>query len=273
MKHLIKGLRQVRNVVILFLSLLGLTLMMLFGSPWLALRSQFMKPEDRQAYVRRAITVGYRRYFTSLHYLGVFELDLTDIDRLQGEPGLILTSNHPSLFDALLIISRLPNVVCIMKAQVLRNPMFGHGAGMAGYIPNDSIRTIVSDAERELKEVGSQLLLFPEGTRSLRKRLNPFQGTVGLIARKTGCPVQTIFIESDSGFLGKGWPFWKAPAFPVRIRVRAGKRFTQVEDSKLFIAELKDYYEQELGTRRAPVAQETAEEIDVVTDDPTVKQP
>lgn len=43
----------------------------------------------------------------------------------------------------LLIISRLPNVVnlvCTMKAQMLRNVMFGYSAKMAGYIPNDAIR-------------------------------------------------------------------------------------------------------------------------------------
>jgi len=237
--------KHARNVLILFLSLLGLTLMMLFGSPWLALRSAFMPRAERQGYVRRAITTGYRRYFTTLHFFNVFQLDLTELDRLRGDAGLILTANHPSLFDALLIISRLPNVVCIMKAQVLRNVMFGHGAKMAGYIPNDSIRNIVNEAARELEE-GSQLLLFPEGTRSRRGRINPFQGTVGLIARRTGCPVQTIFIESDSGFLGKGWPFWKAPNFPVRIRVRLGQRFSPGDDSKQFIAELQHYYEQEL---------------------------
>lgn len=248
--HFTTPFKHALNVVVLFLSLLGLTLMMLFGSPWLALRSVFMPRAQRQAYVRRAITTGYRRYFGVLHFFHVFRLDASELDRLQGERGVILTANHPTLFDALLIISRLPNVVCIMKAQVLRNVMFGDGARMAGYIPNDSIRHIVSEAVREL-ESGSQLLLFPEGTRSLQGRIHPFQGTVGLIARHSCCPVQTIFIESDSGFLGKGWPFWKVPDFPIRICVRTGRRFVPGDNSKQFIAELQQYYAQELGRQVA----------------------
>ncbi|MDQ7968514.1 MAG: lysophospholipid acyltransferase family protein [Oxalicibacterium faecigallinarum] len=246
MMHLINRFKHVRNVLILFFSLLLLAIFMIVGSIGLAIQSAFLASGKRRQNARRVITATFRLYFRILDDLHILRLDLADIDRLQDERGLILTSNHPSLLDALLITSRLPNVVCIMKAQVLRNVLFGHGAKMAGYIPNDSIRMIVSDASRELTEVGSQLLLFPEGTRSRNGKINPFQGTVGVIARRTNADVQTIVIESESGFLGKGWPVWRAPAFPVQIRVYAGKRFSVKEEGKLFVEQLQRYYEQEL---------------------------
>jgi len=229
--------------------------MMLVASSWLALRFAFMAREKRTAYIRNAITVSYCRYFALLHLLHIFRFDLTALDQLRGEKGLILTANHPALLDALLIISRLPNVVCIMKAQVLRNVMFGAGARMAGYISNESIRQIIKDATRELQE-GNLLLLFPEGTRSGKDTLQPFQGTVAAIARRTGCPVQTVVIETDTEFLGKNWRPWHIPKFPIHIRVRVGKRFVAGNDSKQFIVQLENYYRQELGCPTATGATE-----------------
>jgi len=249
-------LQHLRNALLLPVILLSLTTMMVTASAWLALRFTFMARAKRTAYIRNAITVSYCRYFALLHFLHIFRFDLTALDQLRGEKGLILTANHPSLQDALLIISRLSNIVCIMKAQVLRNAMFGAGARMAGYIPNTSIRNIIKEATREL-QAGSLLLLFPEGTRSGKNTLQPFQGTVAAIARRTGCPVQTIVIETDTEFLGKNWRPWHIPRFPIHIRVRVGKRFVAGNDSKQFITQLENYYRQELGCPTATDAPET----------------
>lgn len=221
---------------------------MIVGSLGLILYSVFLKVEHRKQNARNTITRTFHLYFQILQHLNILRLDLSEIDSLQTERGIILASNHPSLLDALLITSRLSNVVCIMKEQVLKNILFGHGAKIAGYIPNTSIRDIVNVADAELK-IGSQLLLFPEGTRTRADAINALQGTVAVIAKRTGADVQTILIESDSGFLGKGWPVYRAPLFPVCFRVRVGKRFPPPKDSKDFIVELQDYFVQELGNK------------------------
>jgi 1-acyl-sn-glycerol-3-phosphate acyltransferase len=36
---------------------------------------------------------------------------------LRGGPPLILAPNHPALIDALLILTRHPNLVCVMKSS------------------------------------------------------------------------------------------------------------------------------------------------------------
>jgi len=245
MKYVLLPLKHLRNVLIACVVLLSLTTMMVVASTWLALRYACMPRAQRTNYIRSAITRSYHRYFAWLHFLHIIHFDLTELDRLRTEKGLILTANHPALLDALLIISRLENVVCIMKAQVLRNMMFGAGARMAGYIPNTSIHHIVKAATRELR-AGHLLLLFPEGTRSEKNTIQPFQGTVAVIARRTGCPVQTLVIETDTDFLGKAWRPWHIPQFPVHIRVRVGRRFFAGEDSKQFISQLEQYYRKKL---------------------------
>jgi len=59
--------------------------------------------------------------------------------------------------------------------------------------------------------------------------------------------VQTVFIESNSPFLGKGWPLFRRPAFPLVYRVRLGRRMTVSGDIHGFVDELHAYFQQELG--------------------------
>ena len=144
------------------------------------------------------------------------------------------------------IISRLHGVACIMKAKIWDNPVLGGGARLAGYIRNDSPRGMVRQAASELR-AGHCLLVFPEGTRTRSRPVNRFKGGFALIAKRAGAPVQTVFIETDSPFLGKGWPAFKRPGFPVVYRLRLGERFSVTGDLQPFLGTLEDYYRRELS--------------------------
>ncbi|HCE11082.1 MAG TPA: 1-acyl-sn-glycerol-3-phosphate acyltransferase, partial [Oxalobacteraceae bacterium] len=170
------------------------------------------------------------------------------------EKSLIIAPNHPSLWDVVLIVSRLPDVACIMKAEILGNIFLGGGARLAGYIRNESLRRMLILAIEDLRR-GSQLLLFPEGTRTVRRPIGPLKGSIGVIACRAKVPVQTVLIETDSPFLTKGWPVYKMPRLPLTYRVRLGRRFDAPENSAAFMTELEQYFAKELA-----VAGSTAED-------------
>jgi len=194
---------------------------------------------------RRGIMLGFRLYAWSLSITRAYRLDLRDIDTLKEGPPVILAPNHPSLIDALLILTRHPNIVCVMKSALMRNVFLGSGSRLARYVRNDSSRHMVKESVAHLRE-GGVLLLFPEGTRTIRSPINPLVGSVGLIAKHAQVPVQTLVIETDSPFLSKGWPLFKRPDLPIVYRVRLGKRFDPPTDVPAFTAELDRYYRQEL---------------------------
>jgi 1-acyl-sn-glycerol-3-phosphate acyltransferase len=194
---------------------------------------------------RRGIMSGFRIYAWSLSVTGTYRLDLRDIDSLKGGPPLILAPNHPCLIDALLILTRHPNIVCVMKSELMRNVFLGSGSRLARYVRNDSSRQMVKESVAHLRE-GGVLLLFPEGTRTKRAPINSLVGSVGLIAKHANVAVQTLVIETDSPFLSKGWPLFRRPALPITYRVRLGKRFDAPTDVAAFTAELDRYYRQEL---------------------------
>ena len=204
-----------------------------------------LPPRAGTAIGRRGIMLGFRIYAWSLAVTRVYRLDIRDIDSLKGGPPLILAPNHPCLIDALLILTRHPNIVCVMKSALMRNLFLGSGSRLARYIRNDSSRQMVKESVAHLRD-GAILLLFPEGTRTIRAPVNCLVGSVGLIAKHANVPVQTLVIETDSPFLSKGWPLFRRPALPITYRVRLGKRFDPPSDVEAFTMELDRYYRQAL---------------------------
>lgn len=194
---------------------------------------------------RSAISFIYRCCWKTAERIGMMRIDSSALDALRDEPGgLIVAANHPTMFDALVIVARLPRGVCVMKAELLRNVFLGTGARFARYIRNDAGRGMVRDAVESLKE-GGQLVLFPEGTRTVRPPVNDFKPGIALIARLAGVPIQTVLIETESPYLTKGWPLLRPPPGPVVIRVRLGERFAPEADHRALLRRLKSYFDRE----------------------------
>lgn len=200
------------------------------------------------------IMVGFRGFIALMRAAGVMSCDLGALDALRDRGPLILAPNHPTLLDVVLVVSRLPRVVCTAKAKLLDHPLFwplfGVSARLAGYVRNDTPVHLVREGIRQLGE-GRQLLIFPEGTRSPADGLHPFKGGFALIAEQAGVPVQTIFIDSNSDFLGKGWPLLRMPRFPLTYRVRLGPVVRVSGDRADFVSALQRSYCHALAAHRS----------------------
>lgn len=190
---------------------------------------------------RWGITTGFRLYLGALSLMGACRFDISALDALRTEGPMIVAPNHPCLLDAVMSISRLPNMTCIMKADIVDNIFLGAGARLAGYIRNDAQLSMIKQSVAVLKS-GNHLLIFPEGTRTTRWPVNVCKGTAALIAGRARVPIQTVFIETDSPYLIKGWPLFKRPAMPITYRIRLGRRFDAPEKAGAFTAELERYF-------------------------------
>lgn len=195
---------------------------------------------------RRTITLAFRLYLYLLSRWGMLRVDLRELDALRAEPPLIIAPNHPGLLDAVLVLSRLSAVGCIVRTDRLHHPLLGPGARLAGYIPNHPQLGMIKHAIAELC-TGSHLLLFPEGTRTTRRPVNAFRNSPALIARQAGAAIQTVLIETDSHFLGKHWPWYRRPSLPIVIRVRLGQRFAPSREVRTLTGQLEEYFLNELG--------------------------
>jgi 1-acyl-sn-glycerol-3-phosphate acyltransferase len=207
----------------------------------------FLLPRHVGAALGQRVMMALFRFFVGLlRLLGLARCDLAALDALRSGPPVIIAPNHPTYLDAMLVVSRLPNVACIMKADVLDNPFLGGGAKFAGYIRADAPKEMIRAAAAALA-AGRHVLFFPEGTRTVQQPVNPFRSGFASIARLAGAPVQAVVIETASDYMRKGWPLLRMPEFPLVYRVRLGERFAPRADSKALVADLEAYFRRELG--------------------------
>ncbi len=242
-----KTLRGLAQYPLFYASLLALGTMCLGWCLLAWVVRPVLSTDKARALGRAGISSGFRHYFALTSWLGLTRFEMDELDRLNDQPSMILAANHPTFLDAVLLISRLKNAGCIMKADVVDNPFLGAGARLADFIRNDSPRNMIRHAIHDLRH-GSHLLVFPEGTRTINAPIDDFKSGFALIAKGAKVPVQTLFIENNSPFLSKGWPIHqKPPAFPLIYRVRLGQRFAVTGDVKQFTRDLQHYFGQELA--------------------------
>lgn len=223
------GLLTVLAVMIIAWTILALLLLPPLPRGW------------RRAGARHTMMAGFRLFSWLLTLTRAYELDLTAIDALRGGPPVILAPNHPSSIDAVLFLTRHPNLACILKPALLNNFFLGGGARLAGFIRSDPPLRMIKEAVAELRR-GAAVLLFPEGTRTTRHPVNPLTGSVAVIARHAGAAIQVALIETDSPYLGKGWPLLKVPVLPIRCRVRLGRRLDAGPDTAGCLRALEEEY-------------------------------
>ncbi|MDO5623712.1 MAG: lysophospholipid acyltransferase family protein [Pseudomonadota bacterium] len=213
--------QRVRESVAMVLGLGLLALLCLAWTPF-ALLLKPLLPRTLGARIGRgAIRTVFRIYVALLRLLCGCRFDLAALDALAHQPGpMVVVANHPSLLDAVLLVSRLPNAVCIMKASLMRNLLLGAGSRLARYIVNDAPLPMIRRAIAELQGGDARLVIFPEGTRTAQPPVDVCTATAGLIAARAGVPVQVVAIEMSSPYLGKSWPLFRPPRLPLTVRVR-----------------------------------------------------
>lgn len=175
--------------------------------------------------------------------IGTFEIDFPAAAKLAAQKGGIIAPNHPSLLDAVMLLATIPDAVCIMRSGLMNSPFLGGAAKLARFIGNDEGAALIRDGVERLHR-GENLLIFPEGTRSHRQGVNPFKKGFALMATKTGAPIQTVFIEREGRYLGKGVSLLAPATLPIRLRVSLGEvvRPEPGESAQQLARRLEDYF-------------------------------
>lgn len=231
--------------VAMVIGLGSLALICLSWLPFAMLVNPLLPARSGRSVGRWVTAAGFRLYLRILGTLCACRFELSELDKLNEEGPLIVAANHPSLLDAVLIVSRLPNAVCVMKASLMNNWLLGSAARLSRYIRNDGAMQMIRQSREELQQ-GAQLLMFPEGTRTRAFPLEPLTPTLGMIARRANIPVQTVILEYSTPYLGKSWSLFKKPVLPLHCKARLGRRFDPPTDYAGFTHELESHLRNEI---------------------------
>jgi long-chain acyl-CoA synthetase len=136
---------------------------------------------------------------------------LENLDNLL--PPFLLSANHTSHLDTPLVLKVLPReftsklAVAAAADYWFANPVIGgFTALLLNSFPMARRGNVRPSLEHtvDLIDRGWSVLIFPEGTRSLRGELQPFKSGVGLLAVELGVPVVSIHIRGAYQVLPKG---------------------------------------------------------------------
>ncbi len=214
------GWRRLLGFPVLLLGFGGLGVLLIAWLP-LAMLLLLVPGSRRPRMTRQLIHYAMRVYRGWLIVIGACRFHTGALDQLRhARPGVII-ANHPSLLDALVVLAHAPNVVCVMRAGLLRNPLLALPARLAGYLPNDNPVEMMLGGRSAIRS-GCHVLLFPEGSRTRRLKtggVNAFHPAAFMLAERAVAPIHAYLFRYSSPLLGKNEPLRCPPNVPVRLRV------------------------------------------------------
>ncbi len=160
-------------------------------------------------FVRRLLQVLFSLWF-SVRCIGR--------EKVPGDGGVLLASNHQSFLDPILVGMGLHREVHYMARETLfRNPMAGWLIRAVNAFPVKRHSADVGAIKKTLRllESGEVVNLFGEGTRSRDGTIGEVQPGIIMLARKAGVPVVPVVI--DGAF--EAWPrdHKFCHCYPVRV--------------------------------------------------------
>jgi 1-acyl-sn-glycerol-3-phosphate acyltransferase len=229
-------------------------LLALIVIPAITLFTHDQHKRDRRAQI--IIRESFRFYLAMLRVLGVLRLDVVGAEKLSACRGKLIVANHPTLIDIVLLVALLPGAKCVVKYQLFRNPLLRRLVREAGYIPDDFEPAQLMEKCRAALADGNNLIIFPEGTRSVPGKPLRFKRLFAHIATLTEVNLQPITITCEPVTLIKGEPFYRIPDSRPRFRIEVAE---EVETNRIVdlssesrargVRKLVSYLESEYGRR------------------------
>lgn len=180
-------------------------------------------PHTRARRAQGIIRASFRFYVFMLRILGVIRLQVDGASQLAVCRGALIIANHPTLLDVVLIMSLVPRAQCVVKHQLWKHPLLRPVVKATGYIRNDHEADVFIEKCREALACGDNLIIFPEGTRSVPGQPLRLQRGFAHIATLLSVNLQPITITCKPITLVKGRPWYEIPECAPEFRLEVDK--------------------------------------------------
>jgi 1-acyl-sn-glycerol-3-phosphate acyltransferase len=131
------------------------------------------------------------------------------LDRIDPKQPYVFMSNHQSVIDTAAIVSTLPvSWRFVAKRELLFVPFFGWALGLGGHVIVDrgNHQRAMQSMKRAAQRIrgGTNVIIFPEGTRSPSGVMGPFKSGGFHLAIEAGVPILPITVSGTNQITPKG---------------------------------------------------------------------
>jgi 1-acyl-sn-glycerol-3-phosphate acyltransferase len=194
---------------------------LLLGGVVFPLLNLMVRDRTRRArYARDTISWCFRWFVGLMRGLGLLHYELKGFEKLQRK-GLLVLSNHPSLIDTVFLLGFVRNSTCVVDDGLYRNSFTARPLQASGFIRNDDGINVLTRCVEAL-DSGTNVLIFPEGTRTPRDGTIRMRRGVANIAVRGERNLTPVTIHCSPRTLMKGEKWWQIPERPPHFLLEVG---------------------------------------------------
>ena len=174
----------------------------------------------RQVTARKLIGAAFSLFVWTACRSRLISIDVSGMEHVDPDGGQLILATHPTLIDVVILISMFPQVDCVIKEAVTKNPVLGLSVRCANYISNREPADLLDSCVARLRS-GASLLLFPSGTRSVNGQPLQFKLGAAEVAVRARAEILPIAVDCQPQMLAKHVPWYRippaAPKFTITI--------------------------------------------------------
>lgn len=123
-------------------------------------------------------------------------------EKIDRQKTYIIVANHQSIVDIFILFRLMIHFKWVSKIEIFKIPLIGWNMYLNRYIALNRENTksqarMIQSCIKTVRQ-GSSVMIFPEGTRSLSRKMRKFKKGAFDIAVKTSAPILPIVIDGSS---------------------------------------------------------------------------
>ncbi len=223
--------------------------------------------EEKGRRVRHLIQVMFTLFLKTWKCLGIMRpAKVAGLESLRSVGPCIIVANHPTLIDAVLMGTMVPDFNCVVKHALRDHFFLGGTIRAAGYVSNDEPLQVIRLCGEGFRR-GQSLVIFPEGSRSPKNGLRPFSRGAAQLALRSGVPLIPAVIRCDPPSLMKHQRWYDVPERPFELSITFHPALvcdpvdmiheTLPVKARRYTGQIEEFFRAELSRDRIPAPPET----------------
>ena len=180
---------------------------LLIGSAIFPIILLVYKSEKQRKIFANSIHISWRFFVWLMCFLRLIKINCPNYKQLKSLRGTVVIANHPSLIDVVILVSRIPNSICVVKESLFRNLFVRKVIGKT-YLSNTMKPDEFITNGTDILSKGYNIVIFPEGTRTVPNRAIRLHRGFAYLQIATGANILPIKIINTPQILGKKQKWW-----------------------------------------------------------------
>jgi len=165
------------------------------------------KSEKQRKIFVNTIHISWRFFIWLLCVLRLIRVNCPSYKQLKSLRGTIVIANHPSLIDVVILVSKIPNSVCVVKESLFKNIFVKRVIGKI-YLSNTMTPDEFIANGTDILSKGYNIVIFPEGTRTIAGKEIRLHRGFAYLQIASGAKILPIQIKNTPQILGKLQKWW-----------------------------------------------------------------